>query len=59
MAETKANIHPSVVIEDGAKIAQDVKIGPFSFIGRDVELKAGCTVESNVILKGSFKQVKM
>lgn len=55
MAETKANIHPSVVIEEGAKIAADVKIGPFCFIGRDVELKAGCTLESNVILKGKLQ----
>lgn len=55
MEEKKANIHPSVVIEKGAKIAHDVKIGPFCFIGRDVELKAGCTLESNVILKGSLR----
>ncbi len=52
MAETKTNIHPSVVIEDGAKISSDVKIGPFCYIGKDVELRSGCTLESNVILKG-------
>jgi len=55
MAEKKANIHSSVIIEDGAKIAPDVKIGPFCFIGKDVELKAGCTLESNVILKGRLR----
>lgn len=55
MAETKADIHNSVIIEDGAKIADDVKIGPFCFIGKDVELGSGCRVESNVILKGRLR----
>jgi len=55
MAETKANIHNSVIIEDGAKIAPDVKIGPFCFIGKDVELGSGCKLESNIILKGKLK----
>ena len=45
-------IHSSVVIEDGAKIAQGVIIGPFCHIGKDVSLACGCTLESNVILKG-------
>lgn len=52
MPDKTANIHKSVIIEDGAKIAPDVTIGPFCFIGRDVELKSGCRLESNVILKG-------
>lgn len=49
---SKTNIHESVVIEDGAKIASDVVIGPFCNIGKNVELKSGCRLESNVILKG-------
>ena len=48
-------IHSSVVIEDGAKIADDVTIGPFCSIGKDVELGSGCKLESNVILKGKLK----
>ncbi|MCW8894974.1 MAG: acyl-ACP--UDP-N- acetylglucosamine O-acyltransferase [Sulfurimonas sp.] len=51
---SKANIHKSVVIEDGAKIASDVVIGHFCNIGKDVELKSGCRLESNVILKGKL-----
>lgn len=51
---SKANIHESVVIEDGAKIASDVVIGPFCNISKDVELKSGCRLESNVILKGKL-----
>jgi len=45
-------IHSSVIIEDGAKIADDVEIGPFCHIGKDVKLSSGCKLESNVILKG-------
>ncbi len=45
-------IHNSVIIEDGAKIADDVKIGPFCHIGKDVKIAKGCQLESNVILKG-------
>jgi len=47
-------IHESVVIEDGAKIADDVTIGPFCNIGKDVEIKSGCILESNVVLKGKL-----
>jgi len=45
-------IHNSVIIEDGAKIADNVKIGPFCHIGKDVKIAKGCQLESNVILKG-------
>ncbi|MCD6432755.1 MAG: acyl-ACP--UDP-N- acetylglucosamine O-acyltransferase [Sulfurimonas sp.] len=47
-------IHSSVVIEDGAKIADDVTIGPFCYIGKNVKLSKGCQLESNVILKGKL-----
>jgi UDP-N-acetylglucosamine acyltransferase len=46
------NIHKSVIIEEGAKIAPDVVIGPFCHIGKDVEIKAGSILEANIILKG-------
>ena len=47
-------IHKSVIIEDGAKIADDVIIGPFCYIGKNVTLSSGCQLESNVILKGKL-----
>ena len=47
-------IHSSVIIEDGAKVADDVTIGPFCHIGKDVKLSKGCQLESNVILKGKL-----
>ena len=46
-------IHPSAVIEPGAKIANDVSIGPFSFIGAEVVLRSGVEIKSHVVVTGS------
>ena len=48
-------IHESVIIEDGAKIAEKVTIGPFCHIGKDVEIESGCTLEAHVKLGGKLK----
>ena len=46
-------IHPSAVIETGAKIANDVMIGPFSFIGAEVVLHSGVKIKSHVVVTGN------
>jgi UDP-N-acetylglucosamine acyltransferase len=46
-------IHPSAVIEPGAKIANDVSIGPFSFIGAEVVLNSGVEIKSHVVITGN------
>ena len=46
-------VHPSAVIEPGAKIANDVSIGPFSFIGAEVTLRSGVEIKSHVVITGS------
>ncbi|MDF1876154.1 acyl-ACP--UDP-N- acetylglucosamine O-acyltransferase [Sulfurimonas sp. SAG-AH-194-I05] len=48
-------IHSSVIIEDGASIADDVTIGPFCSIGKDVTIASGCKFEANIILKGKVR----
>jgi UDP-N-acetylglucosamine acyltransferase len=45
-------IHPSAVIENGAKLGQNVTVGPFSYIGSNVVLGDDCVVESHVVIKG-------
>ena len=35
------NIHPTAIVEDGARIGADVTIGPYSLIGGDVTLADG------------------
>ena len=36
-----AEIHPTAIVEDGAVIAEDCKIGPMCFVGRNVKIGAG------------------
>ena len=45
-------IHPSAVIEPGAQIADDVSIGPFSYIGSEVNLHSGVQIKSHVVVTG-------
>jgi UDP-N-acetylglucosamine acyltransferase len=45
-------IHPTAVIEDGAEIGADVKIGPYSIIGADVSLGDGVHLHSHVVVGG-------
>ena len=45
-------IHPSAIIDPSAKIADNVTIGPWTFIGADVEIGAGCNIAYHVVIKG-------
>ncbi len=46
------NIHPTAIIEDGAKIGADVVVGAFSLIGGEVTLADGVVVDARVIIRG-------
>ena len=48
-------IHPSAVIENGANIAKDVRIGPFSYIGSEVSLESGVQIKSHAVVTGKTK----
>jgi len=48
-------IHPSAIIEDGARIADDVEIGPYSIIGAGVEIGAGCRIGPHVVVAGNTR----
>jgi UDP-N-acetylglucosamine acyltransferase len=45
-------IHPSAIIEDGARIAPDARIGPFSVIGAGVDIGPGCEIGPHVVIAG-------
>lgn len=47
-----AKIDPTARVEDGAVIGDDVTIGPFCIVGRDVTLDAGCRLVSHVVIEG-------
>ncbi|MFB9951983.1 acyl-ACP--UDP-N-acetylglucosamine O-acyltransferase [Rhizobium puerariae] len=50
---TSARIHPLAVVEDGAVIGENVRIGPFSHIGPRVVLKDGVEVISHAVIAGN------
>ena len=47
-----ANIHPTALVEDGARLGNDVRIGAFSTIGADVALGDGVVVGNHVVIDG-------
>ncbi len=50
-----AYIHPSAHIEDGAKIGDDVTIGPYSIVGPAVEIEEGARLGPHVVVEGRTK----
>lgn len=48
-------VHPTAIIDREARIASTVSVGPYSVIGKDVELGDGCEVMSHVVLGGPTK----
>ncbi len=47
-----SSIHPTAIIEEGAVIGKDITIGPFAYIGAEVELKDGCSVGAHSVIEG-------
>lgn len=47
-----ATLHPSSVVEPGARLGQDVVIGPFCHIGAGVEIGPGSKLVSHVVIGG-------
>jgi len=44
-------IHPTAIVADGAKLADDVEIGPYSIVGAGADIGAGCVLGAHVILE--------
>ncbi|MGB0663549.1 MAG: acyl-ACP--UDP-N-acetylglucosamine O-acyltransferase [Pontibacterium sp.] len=45
-------IHPQAIVDPTANIADDVKIGPWTYIGPNVTIDEGTVIESHVVIKG-------
>ena len=48
-------IHNTAIIDKRAKISSNVKIGPYSIIGPDVEIEENTIIHSHVNLEGNTK----
>lgn len=46
------DIHPTAVVDGGARIGANVTVGPYSIVGAEVELADGVTVMSHVVVDG-------
>lgn len=55
MIDQTAFIHPSAIVEDGAVISAGVHIGPFCYIGSQVEIGTGSVLKSHVVVNGITK----
>ena len=47
-----ATIHPTALVDSGAKLADDVDVGPYSIIGGDVSVGAGTRIGPHVVITG-------
>ncbi len=52
MTQHEPAIHPSAIVDPSARIAEGVRVGPWSIIGADVTLGEGTQVASHVVIKG-------
>lgn len=48
-------IHPTVLVDPTAEIADDVEIGPFTIVGPQVRLSRGCRIASRVTLERNVR----
>lgn len=51
----KADLHPTSIVEEGAKLGDGVRIGPYCIVGRDVELGDGVELVSHAVVAGRTK----
>lgn len=54
-AATATAIHPTALVDPGARLGSGVEIGPFAVIGADVELGDGCRVGPHAVIDGRVR----
>ncbi len=45
-------IDPAAIIDPGAKLADSIKVGPYSIVHANVEISDGCEIGSHTVIKG-------
>jgi UDP-N-acetylglucosamine acyltransferase len=48
-------IHPSAIVDPGARLGEDVEIGPYVSIGAEVEIGARTIVQSHAVIEGTVR----
>ena len=47
-----SGVHPQAIVDPSARLAENVTVGPWSYIGPDVEIGEGTEILSHVVVKG-------
>ncbi len=47
-----SGVHPQAIVDPSAKLADNVTVGPWSYIGPGVEIGEGTEILSHVVIKG-------
>lgn len=45
-------VHPTAIVDPGARLGADVEIGPYTVIGGDVEIGPGCRIGAHTVITG-------
>jgi UDP-N-acetylglucosamine acyltransferase len=53
MTAMAPEIHPTAIIEDGAVIGEDCRIGPYCIVGPNVTLGKACRLHSHAVIDGN------
>ena len=51
-APSRNRVHPTAVVEPGARLAADVEVGPYTVIGGEVEIGAGSRIGPHTVITG-------
>jgi len=46
------NVHPSAIVDPGARLADDISVGPFAVIAAEVEIGPGSRVGAHALIQG-------
>ena len=52
MSTVGPNVHPSAIVDPGARLADDVSVGPFAVIAAEVEIGPGSLVGAHALIQG-------
>ena len=49
---SKSEVHATAIVEPGARLGNDVRIGPFCLVGGEATLADGVELKSHVVVVG-------
>ena len=55
MSTAAVDCHPTAVVHESARLAEGVRVGPYTVIGEHVEIERDTVIDSNVVIDGYTK----